>query len=403
MKILLATFWQVPHVGGVWKYMMQLKERLELMGHQVDLLGTAPDKVHMPGLNKEIAKEALRPLIAAKLSASRVPQIHVDPYVMHCEYERYYLELAAAYFGLEQYDIIHTHDIFAARALRRVKSKGTALVAHVHGSVAIEVTMNYRLNPQLGVAENSPAWNYFNGIEHYGATSGDVTVTANNWQKQLLMNTFGVPEERIKVFPYGLDIDAFERQARKGTTMQRPPSKKIIICPARLSFVKGIDILIAALGILKWTRRDWVCWIVGDGEQRAELEQLTAAHQLQQDVLFLGVRDDIPGLLRIADIFVHSCIQDNQPFSLMEAQVAGLPSLVSTAGGLPEMVEHEVTGLISPVRDSVKLAEQLGLLLANDSLREQLGHNARIWGTAHWSMDKMMERVLDVYQSVMKK
>ncbi|REE66699.1 hypothetical protein A8990_14835 [Paenibacillus taihuensis] len=70
MKILLATYWAIPHVGGVWKYMLQLKERLEAMGHQVDMLGNSPDnaKVHMPGTNKELSKDVLRPLIMAKLS-----------------------------------------------------------------------------------------------------------------------------------------------------------------------------------------------------------------------------------------------------------------------------------------------------------------------------------------------
>ncbi|WP_308637939.1 glycosyltransferase family 4 protein [Paenibacillus silvisoli] len=401
MNILLATFWQVPHFGGVWKYMIQLQQQLEQMGHQVDLLGTAPDKVHMPGRNKELAKAALRPMIDAKLSASREPLIHTDPYVIHCEFERYFLELAAAYFGLEKYDIIHTQDIFAARALSRVKSPRTALVAHVHGSVAVEVTMNYRNNPHLGVTETSPAWHYFNGIEHYGAMSGDITLTANNWQKQLLVQSFGVPEERISVFPYGLDIEAFRRKARGRTSIKKPADRKVIICPARLSFVKGIDVLIAALSIVKQARQDWVCWIVGEGEQRAELEQLSAALGLQQDIQFLGVRDDVPALLAISDIFVHSCIQDNQPFSVMEAQVAGLPTLVSTAGGLPEMVEHGVTGLISSVKDSATLAGHLTLLLEDEAYRLQLGRNAKAWGTAHWSMDTMMERVLAVYQSVL--
>ncbi|SEP13612.1 glycosyltransferase family 4 protein [Paenibacillus sp. OV219] len=405
MRILLATYWAIPHVGGVWKYMLQLKERLEGMGHQVDMLGNSPDntKIHMPGSNRELNKDTLRPLIMAKLNAARAPQIHSDHFVLHSEFERYYMELAAAYFDISQYDLIHTQDIFAARAFERVKAPRTALVAHVHGSVALELTMNYKLNPQLGVKEDDPAWRYFNGLEHYGANAGHVTVTANNWQKELLVQSFGVQADRISVFPYGLDIDAFTRKLKQGTTIQRPPGKKVIICPARLAFVKGIDVLIAALHLLKLRRQDWVCWIVGNGEKQEDLLRQTAELQLQQEVLFLGERDDIPGLLNNSDIFVHACIQDNQPFSVMEAQVAGLPTLVSSAGGLPEMVQHGVNGLISPVRDTVTLATQLEMLLENDALRRQLGHNARQWGAKQWSMNTMMSNVMRVYQTAIAK
>jgi len=61
MKILLATHWLIPHVGGVWNFMEQLKNRLEQLGHEVDLLGNSPDykKIHIVNRGKELAKEAL--------------------------------------------------------------------------------------------------------------------------------------------------------------------------------------------------------------------------------------------------------------------------------------------------------------------------------------------------------
>ncbi|WP_246049915.1 glycosyltransferase family 4 protein [Paenibacillus chibensis] len=161
--------------------------------------------------------------------------------------------------------------------------------------------------------------------------------------------------------------------------------------------MKGIDVLISALGMLKHMRNDWVCWIVGDGEKREELVRQAAGLSLQEEVAFLGERRDIPALLLQSDIFVHSCIQDNQPFAVMEAQLAGLPACVSNAGGLPEMVEHGVTGLISPVRDSLTLAQHLNLLLANDEFRHALGRNAAQWAQEHWSMDLMISRLLGAY------
>ncbi|MDR9856676.1 glycosyltransferase family 4 protein [Paenibacillus sp. VCA1] len=399
MKILLATYWLIPHVGGVWKYMTQIQQRLEAMGHQVDLLGNSPDysRFHIVNRGREISKEWIRPFVRTKLAREYAPQLHADPLIHFYEEDRYMMELSAAYFGLDQYDVIHTQDIFAARAMARVKPAHVPLIAQVHGSVSEELHNHFRLNPHLGIQEHSPAWKYFQSIEYYGASSGNVTVTSTQWQKRLLL-ALGVPEQRINVFQYGLDTQQFWQQARSGTNVARPGDKKVIICPARLSFVKGIDVLIAALGILKSMRpQDWVCWIVGDGEKRDELRNQAMALSLQNDVLFFGERHDIPALLTQSDIFVHSCIQDNQPFSVMEAQIAGLPACVSNAGGLPEMVEHGVTGLVSPVKDPLTLAQHLNMLLTNDEYRRIVGLNAARWAQEHWSLDQMIDRLLNEY------
>lgn len=407
MKILLATYWLVPHVGGVWTFMSQLKEQLEARGHEVDMMGKGPDysKYHVANRGLELSKEKLLPLLLSKLNALQVPPSRLDRHriIQMYELDRYCMELSAAYFGLERYDIIHTQDIFAARALSRVKPKGTPLVAHLHGSVATELHDHFRDRPQLGITERSAEWSYFNAIEHYGAVSSDVTITANEWQRNMLVSQFHVPERQITTFQYGLDAESFWRRARLGTPIARPEAKKVIIFPGRLVYVKGIHVLIDALHLLKRVNQDWVCWIVGDGEQRHELEQQVSRHALQNDVRFLGQRDDVPALLQQADIFVHSCMQDNQPFSVMEAQLAGLPVLLSSAAGLPEMAEHGRTGLISPVGDSSALCQQIRLLLENEPYRKELGANAKAWAAKHWSMELMIERLLEVYASVITK
>ncbi|WP_410771911.1 glycosyltransferase family 4 protein [Fontibacillus sp. BL9] len=400
MRILLATYWLIPHVGGVWKFMMQINQQLEALGHEVDMLGNSPDysKFHIWNRGLELSKEELRPLLAAKLDASQAPLLHGDHLIDYYERDRYMMELAAAYFGLESYDVIHTQDIFSARALSRVKPAHIPLIAHLHGSVATELKNHFRSHPELNIDERSPAWKYFDSTEYYGASAGDLTITANHMQRNMLIREFQVPASKIAVFQYGLDTEEFWGKVAKGTPIQRPTNKKVIIFPARLVAVKGIDVLISALGLLKFKRQDWVCWIVGDGEKRRELESQAAGLLLENEVLFLGERDDVPALLTLADIFVHSCIQDNQPFSVMEAQIAGLAVCVSSAGGLPEMVEHGVTGLISPVNDPVALAQQLNNLLEDDAFRKQLGSNAQAWGNVHWSMGTMIHRLLSVYR-----
>ncbi|QPA29989.1 glycosyltransferase [Anoxybacillus caldiproteolyticus] len=404
MRILLATYWAVPHVGGVWGYMKQLKEKLESLGHEVDLLGYGEDNsyVYIVNKNQRLEKDQLLPLLNEKLNKEAYPAIYENELVKYTEFQRYFYELAAAYFGLEKYDVIHTQDVISTACINRVRPKGPALVATLHGSVA------YEIRHQLTTIHKSPtsymARAYFDELEHIGATSAEFTIVANEWLRNVLTNEFRVPDEQIKVFHYGYDIETFiERMEEKKSSIKRPDDKKVIIYTGRLVETKGVHHLISALSQLKAIRNDWVCWIVGDGDKKAELQVQSKALGLEEDIFFFGKRDDIPYLLSKSDIFVLPSLLENQPLSVIEAQIAGNAVIVSDAGGLPEIVEHGVTGLISPAGNIEALCKNLNLLLENKKYRKALGSNAKKWGRDYWSPDKALENVLDVYQSAISK
>ncbi|MFM9280061.1 glycosyltransferase family 4 protein [Paenibacillus jiagnxiensis] len=393
MNILLATFWGIPHLGGVWPFMLQIKHGLEQFGHTVDLFGKSPDgtKYHFVNQGKELGKEFILPVLERRLNETEAPLLHVDSWVRTAELDRYCMELSAAYFGLDHYDLIHTQDILSTLVMSRVKRKRTPLVATIHGSVAREFMLEFQ-------DRELPMWKYYWALEHYGAAAADVTITPSNWLKNILVQDFEVPDQKISTIQNGLDFDKFWSDCAKGTDITAPPGKKVIICPARLTYIKGLSFLMSALQLLKQRRSDWVCWIAGDGDKKEELTQEALAAGIGEDVIFLGHREDVPALLQQADIIVLPSIQDNMPFSVMEAQVSGLPAVVSDAGGLPEMVQHEVTGLVSSVGDVNALASHLEYLLAHDEVRASMGAAAKVWGTEHWSMDLMIGRYLSAYQ-----
>lgn len=395
MKILLATYWYLPHVGGVSTHVYALKQELERLGHEVDILAHHPDmqKYYMPNNGRYLDKEKIKLPIYEKILSyykETIPQ--VDPWVIWREIERYSFEAAATVFGLTKYDLIHTHDIVSTRALWRVKPKNVPLIATIHGCLATEHLISGEITNKEGIR-----WEYVSSEEYYGATSSDITIVPTEWLKNIMVNEFNLPANHIKVIPYGIDIDKFITGNEHSPTLQGPIGKKLIICPARLVPVKGHQVLINALAQLKQTRTDWHCWLVGDGELRQQLEQQVQQMQLVSDITFLGNRGDIPSLLKQADIFVLPSLQDNQPFSVMEAQVTGKPVIVSNAGGIPEMVEHGKTGLIVPSGDSETLTNSLENLLSDDVLRNQLSKNAQKYGLKQWSLQTMMKSILKVY------
>jgi glycosyltransferase involved in cell wall biosynthesis len=397
MRILLATYWQLPFVGGVSSYMELLKQRLEAMGHEVDILGNGIDRYHILHNYRSIDKEKIMPLLYAKLHPQLAPLLHQHVNVLHAEFDRYCLELSAAYLGLHKYDLIHTQDILSTRAFNRIKPKTTPLVATIHGCAAREVLIEQSTYMPEETIKHSIVWKYYSSLERCGVSSSDVAITPSHWLKNMLVNEFGVPLEQFTVIPHGLDIPAFLQNMAHGQLVENPMGKKVIICTCRLDHIKGVHILLQALSKVKAIRNDWVCWIAGDGQQNWKLQQLASELGIQEDVRFLGRRDDVPYLLGHSDMLVMSSLQENQPFSVMEAQIAGLPVIVSDVGGLPEMVDHGVNGLTFPSGNNDVLAGHIVTLLENDLYRNTMGAKAREWGMKMWSLDTLMERLLQIY------
>lgn len=403
MKILLATYWPVPHLGGVWNYMQQTKDHLEQMGHEVDILGFGKDNsfVHLITKDKRLSKDELLPLLEAKITPEEYPAIYANKLVKYTEFHRYVYELSAAYFGLSEYDLIHTQDVVAAASLKRVKPESVPMVASLHGSVAHEIREQLKTIHKSTNAFMARA--YYDEMEWIGATAADLTIVANEWLRNILTQEFDVPDSQIKTLHYGFDTEAFIEKMKKKSDIVKPIDKKIIIYSGRLVELKGVHHLIQALGELKEKRDDWMCWIIGDGEKKPELRIQSKVQKLEDHILFFGEREDLPYLLTLADIYVLPSLLENQPLSVIEAQIAGKAIIVSNAGGLPEMVENGETGIITPAGDPSKLCKAIESLLENDDLRATLGKNAYEFGMKHWEIKQGVQELAAIYQEVISK
>lgn len=407
MRILLATYWGLPSVGGLEKYVLQLKRGLEARGHVVDIFCRMPDDSGYHILNKGLvlAKSFVMPMISAKADtyfASHLPGL--DHEVKHMEMEKYCYEAAAAYFSPASYDIIHTQDVISARAFARIRHAHTALVSTIHGCLSTESLARYQADGGTHEAfRKTPLWYYYGLIEHIGIMQNHETIMPTEWLKGIMSREFHVPDDRMTTVPNGMDIDEFLLKMSLPTTMPDAGGKKVILCSARFDPVKGHFHLLRALVRLKQARTDWVCWLAGDGQLEGRMREQAASYGLQNEVLFLGNRDDVPALLNKSDIFVLPSLQDNHPYAIMEAHVAGKAVVVSSAGGIPEMVTHEQTGLIFPAGNDQDLYGNLLAVLSEDDLRRRLGEQSKAFGLQHWSLPAMTDRILAIYERALQK
>ncbi len=142
---------------------------------------------------------------------------------------------------------------------------------------------------------------------------------------------------------------------------------------------KGIGVLFDALDLLQDQAPDLELTVIGDGPDRAALERRAADRGLGDRVHFLGSKApaDVASLLTTADIFVLPSYAEGVPVVLMEALGTGLPAVASYVGGIPELVEDDVTGYLVPPGDPQVLADRIAALVADPALRNRLGAAGR--------------------------
>lgn len=402
MKILLVSYYPLPALGGIWRFVSQLKDKLEQLGHTVDVLGHNPEatKYRIIGREPEVEISQLSSFINKRITDA-FPSLHSNYWIYHTELYRYSLELSALYYGLHQYDIIHAQDVIAARAISRVKPKHIPLVTSAHGNLSgaifyyLKTGNRYLTDVQI---KDKFEYEYHLALEYSGYHCSDYIHTQSNWMREKIINQFSISANKLITFPYGMDIEGFLNFSKGENAITRPNDKKVILFTGRLVYLKGLQYLIDSLAILKQERSDWECWILGEGLLQNELQEQCKRLGLTNDVKFLGVSDNVPHFLRQADIFVLPGLQDTQPHSVMEAQLSGIPVIVSDAAGLPEMVIDGDNGLVVEAGNSHQLYLQIKYLLENPFIRNQFAIRAKEWAQERWSVDKMVNNFLSLYK-----
>ncbi|PAE17820.1 hypothetical protein CHH91_01750 [Virgibacillus sp. 7505] len=406
MKILLVSYYPLPHVGGLWTVVNNLSNELRRIGHDVDVLAQTESLSEYRIIGQEAPFQVadIRPHIESELSAA-FPNLEAGSWIHTTEVLRYSLELTALALDISKYDVIHAQDVIAANAMKRIKPDHIPLVTSVHGYLTKEIFLVLQgIYPRKSNEElySSLEYQYHEHLEHIGCHVSEFIHTQANITKEDLIRQHRIPENRFVQFPYGMDIGSFNSRPQQ---LERIPAatKPVILFVGRLVQLKGVHVLIEALRQLKMVNTNWECWILGDGFEEA-IERFTDQMEdadLLSDIRLLGSVPNVKDFLEAADIFVLPSLQDTQPHSVMEAQLSGIPVVVSNAGGLPEMVEEGVTGLLSEAGQPESLAHQLARLLADPSLREQVSKQAEVWARQQWSLVNMGKNTEKLYKKAL--
>jgi len=257
-------------------------------------------------------------------------------------------------FSIFKPDIIHTH----LKAIRYVliPSKIARIPIHIHTIHSLAKQDTSMTHHQW---INRIAFKYL----------GVKPVSVSEYVARTVKEVYGV--ESVVIYN-GIPTEEYS------ISSERPSDGEIrLLHIGRIGQVKNHLLLVEAFSKALEKERRLRLILVGEGELRRKVEEKVEERRLEDRVDFLGWRSDIPYLLSNCDIFVLSSDFEGFGIVLIEAMAAGKPVVATRVGGVPEVVEDGVTGLLVPPRDASALAEAILRLAEDEVLRRKMGEKGK--------------------------
>ena len=228
-----------------------------------------------------------------------------------------------------------------------------------------------------------------NFIQRYVCVSADL--------HQWLLSTVGISDKKALLIQNGINTERFNRPKNASKQLRFAIVARITPVKDHQNLLQAFTLLNEELGSENMPQLA----IVGDGEQRAQLEQYCQEHALST-VDFLGARDDIEQILSQTDVFVLSSIAEGIPMTILEAMSAKTPIVATRVGGIPEVVEDSKEGFLVEPRNAAALAKGLLRYINQPELIVEHGENARVKILKSFNEKHMVQAYLEQYETLIK-
>lgn len=298
-------------------------------------------------------------------------------------------------------------DLQAGWQLYRLLRSFEPEVVHLHDAtgvalMAMALKFQPRLRPRpLVVASRRVDFHLKrNALSRWKYRHIDVFIAVSDVIRRILIED-DIPADRIEVVHDGVPIGTIDKTpaADVHKALWLPHGSPVIGNVAALVPHKGQKDLIAAAAKVVREIPDARFVILGEGELRHTLEHQVKTLGLDRNVFLPGFRADALALQKSFDIFVMSSITEGLGSAMLDAMACATPIVGTYAGGIPEAIEHGRTGLLVKPHHPDELAAAIVRLLKDPQLRASLGAAARAHVEQEFSVERMVEATLGVYQS----
>jgi D-inositol-3-phosphate glycosyltransferase len=279
------------------------------------------------------------------------------------------------------YDLLYSHYWLSGEVaclLRPQLAAGWAHIAHTLGLVKNRtLAAGARPEPELRIR-----------VESELAQQANLLIASTADEAQELIEGYGADPERVNVVPPGVDLTMFQPMDRADARREIGyGSGRLLLFVGRLERLKGVEIAIRALALLRDRRHDDVRLLIlgedsheGDESEKERLKAIASEAGVRDRVDFIGsvAHHELPYFYAAADVCVMPSYSESFGLVALEAQACGCPVVASGVSGLRSVVRDEVSGYLIDEHDPAAYAERIGRLLENGELAQQMGRRGRL-------------------------
>ena len=393
----------IPSYAPAWRYggpiaaVLGLTRELAAQGHNVTVMTTnidGPDTLDVP-------------------TEQAVPMDGVQVWYYPVQRPRWYCFSRPLGRALRdrvaEFDIVHIHSIYlwpttiAAYWCRR---RGVPYLIHAAGALDPVSISNSYAGRRASVSTALRKWLYFNTVGRRDINGAAGMHYTSQVDEDVSRSLDVRPPGHI--LPFGVEAPAREEVTSGLSLRDEHPElrdKKIVLFLSRLDPIKGLDILIEALGKLADSRDDFVLVVAGGGDRdyEKELASLVNSHGLGDRTVFVGMvaGHDKWSVLFDSDLFVLPSHHENFPMAVVEAMAAGLPVVVSDRVKIHQEVTDAGAGVVTGV-DPAQVATAVGSLLSDDERRLRMGELAETLARERLSWEQAARNTVREYEAIVQ-
>jgi glycosyltransferase involved in cell wall biosynthesis len=389
LTVMMLT-WEFPPriIGGISSHVYYLSKSLARNGVKVCVV-----TCDFPGAPKHEVLDGVE-VFRTDSYKNPSPDFATWVYLMNMNMQKEAAEITKSLPA--KVDLFHAHDWLVATAGIGLK--------HVFRRPLLATLHSTEIGRRNGI--HSDYERMIHETEAWLALEAWKVICCSNYMVSHVGWAFVLPEDKMTMIPNGVNADVYATAEKDDLSQFRrkfaTPEEKIVLFVGRLVYEKGVHVLVnAAPKVLEKVNAKFI--IVGNGYMKEQLLSIVKAMQISHKVLFTGFVDDeiLRKLQTCADVSVVPSLFEPFGIVALEAMAARSPLVVSDAGGLVEIVDHDIDGVRVYAGNPDSLAWGITTILADETKAKRLRNNAYQKIQEKFNWDKIAQQTTSAYEAVL--